>query len=78
MSETSFFRALERDARELENIANQYAKGSPQYEAIKHATFALLYVVMNKQEEFASFLKIMAQDLSDVERQQLRAYGLED
>lgn len=78
MTDGALFRELEKDARELEGVAAQFAKGSPQYEAIRHATWALLYVIMNQREEFSRFLADMTQELSDSERQQLRDYGLED
>ena len=77
MTDVAFFRALEIDAQELEGIAGQYSKDSPQYGAIRRAAWALLYVIMNRREDFAGFLTDMAQELSDSERQHLRAYGLE-
>ena len=78
MTGADLFRTLENDARELRGIAEHYSKDSPQYGAIRHAALALLYVTMNQREEFASFLVDIFKELSPEEREQLRAYGLQD
>lgn len=78
MDEAELFRVLEIDAKELEGIASQYDENSPQYAAIRHAAWSLNYAVMHSRKEFADFIAEMSGDLTDSERQRLRAFGLDE
>jgi hypothetical protein len=68
---------FEEDARILEKIAGQYAEGSSEYEALKHAAIALFYVLSQCHEQFSNYWESFHGDLTEEQKRHLRAMGID-
>lgn len=77
MTASENFRQVERDLGLIEKLAGEHDEGSPEFDALRRAAFALLYVLEKKvHAEFEEFLK--DSKLSADERATLMdRYGIE-
>jgi hypothetical protein len=72
------FKLYEKQARQLELIANTLSKKSAKYAALKRAGWALAFVTMERHTEFEKFLNDQqSRELSPDEEKHLRELGLE-
>lgn len=78
MKSSDTYRQFELDAQILKRISEQYAVSSGEFKALQRAALSLAFVVMDRQDEFATFVEDMKSNLSDEQLQQLYArYGIE-
>ena len=71
-------RLLEDDSKVLERIANQFGETSREYLALKHATFALHYVLLGQGHQwFKDYLEKLEGDLTPEQRKHLIEVGID-
>jgi metal-responsive CopG/Arc/MetJ family transcriptional regulator len=70
------FEYLEKQSEILRRVAGAYTAGSDEESAIRIATLALLFVVMNHDEGFKDFLQDNEKELTAKQRDELAALGL--
>jgi len=76
MSAKDRFESLERKAEVLKKIANQYGQDSAEALTIKEATFALLFALTERAEEFAKYVEQANSSLTAEQRANLARFGL--
>jgi hypothetical protein len=68
---------FEEDSKTLEKLADQYAEGSKEYAALKHAAIALWYVLAEGHDKFKEYVDKFEGDLSPQQRAHLIEMGID-
>ena len=68
---------FEEEARILENISTQYADGSKEYRALKHAAIALWYALAENFEGFSKYVEKFQGGLTAEQRAHLQEMGID-
>ena len=77
MTKPTAFVKVEETLFILQAIAKKYHQGTPEYDAIKLAAEALLFVKMKDVgEQFVEFSRTMGKELSSIEKEHLKSLGL--
>jgi hypothetical protein len=72
------FDEFERHATTLRQIADHYASGSDEKEAIRLAAFALMFVTMDCHEQFERFVEEASNGLTEEQRSRLQRMGIDE
>jgi hypothetical protein len=70
------FEIMEEQACILQEMAAAWPQESPQYEAIKSATFALIFAISEEYESFIRFVESSSKELSNEQKENLRKLGV--
>lgn len=68
---------FEEDTKTLEAIASTFDEGSRQYEAVRHASIALWYVLTEGHDRFAQYVATFEGPLSEEQKSPLRQMGID-